>query len=55
MSYHCSYLEVAKQGCLEPDRLFDQNKLVSKDLLVTELDLDIRNRLVAEEGTTLAA
>jgi hypothetical protein len=39
--YFHAYLELAKESLLMPDRLFHQDKLVSKELLVADLDLDI--------------
>lgn len=39
-------LELAKQCLLKPDGTLHKNKSVSKDLLVAELDNDIRECLV---------
>jgi hypothetical protein len=49
------YLELAKKCLFEPDRRFHKNELVSEDFLVAELDLDIREHLVIEEGTASTA
>lgn len=45
-----TYWELASEGSVEVLRLARENRLVAKELLSAELDLDIRERLSVKEA-----